>query len=279
MTRKGRAGGWGAAANLGGSAVGGALAIYLAQQKLPMWTPAGAMALVCVVVSPFILMASPRPRIVEPQADRTGLKALARDLWDMIRSPKGALTLFLLVLPIGSVDVQALLPAIAKDWRAQASDVVFVTGVGGGVVQMGSALLGGLVADRLNRKLAFCLTGLLIAGVVGAMAVAPRTPLNFVLLSTLYLALQGVSFAAFVAVEFDTIGKGAAATKCMLLVCVSNLSITLFQLGDGYVHDTFGVTTMLLMGSGAGLASIMLFGLVAWWQGRARPSTGAALAA
>ena len=54
----------------------------------------------------------------------------------MVRSPKGALTLFLLSPPIGSVDVQALLPAIAKDWRAHASEVVFVTGVGGGVVQM-----------------------------------------------------------------------------------------------------------------------------------------------
>ena len=164
--RKARAAGWWSASNLGGGTLGGGLAIYLAHLGLPSWCPAVAVALICAAASPFVLMPTPRPPAGTVANPITGIRALLGDVLEMIRFRKGATALFLIVLPIGSVGMMNLVPALTRHWHAGAMAVVFVSGVGGGLVQIVGAVLGGVCADRMDRKLAYCLAGGVIAAVV-----------------------------------------------------------------------------------------------------------------
>lgn len=258
--RKGRAGGWGSASNLGGGALGGGLAIWLAQTDLPHWSPAVAVACICAAAAPFALMPAPRPPAGGRANPITGMKALLADVVAMVRSPRGAAALFLFALPIGSVGLMSLVPVLARDWHAGAKSVVFVNGIGGGLVQIVGALIGGRLADRFERRRVYFATGAAIAAILFAMALGPRTPLAFIVFALLYLIAMGAFFAAFVAVEFEAVGRGgAAATKCMLLVCVSNVSSDLMAPLDGQLHDRFSVTTMLMAEVAIGVGSIALF--------------------
>lgn len=261
--RKGRAAGWGSASNLGGGALGGGLAILLAQSGLSTWCPAITMALICAMAAPFSLMPAPRPPAGAAGNPITGLKSLGRDVLEMVRSRKDAAALFLVVLPIGSIGMMRLVPVLARDWHAGALSVAFVSGIGGGLVQIVGALAGGVFADRIDRKRAYFIAGGAIAAILVAMALGPRTPMAFIVFALLYLLALGTFFATFVAVEFEAVGDGgAAATKCTLLVCAANVSSDPMAPLDGWLHDRFGVTTMLLSEAAIGLASIGLFAMV-----------------
>ena len=268
--RKGQAAGWGSAANLGGNAIGGGLAIYLAQQGLPAWFPACVLAALCAACTPVMVLAAPRPPAGSGENQITGLKALGRDVVDLLRSRTGTLAFLLLLLPIGTGSMSNLLPALARDWHARTASVVAVSGVGGGLVQIVGSLAGGMLCDRFNRKLVYCVAGVAIALVVAAMAFGPRTPVAFVAFSLLYLLVLGTCYASFTAVGLEAIGKGAAATKLMVFICVSNLSINVVEFADGVVHDRLNVAGMLLFEAALGGVSVLLFAGVAWWTGRSR---------
>lgn len=272
--RKGQAAGWGSAANLGGSAIGGGLAIYLTQQGLPAWFPACALAVLCAACTPVLALAAPRPPAGSGENQITGLKALARDVVDLLRSRTGALAFLLLLLPIGTGGMSNLLPALARDWQAGTASVVAVSGVGGGLVQIVGSLAGGMLCDRFDRKLVYCVAGVAIALVAATMAFGPRTPVAFVTFSFLYLLVLGTCYASFTAVGLEAIGKGAAATKLMVFICVSNLSVNLVEFADGVVHDRLDVAGMLLFEAALGSVSVLLFAGVTWWT--ARSTSGAA---
>lgn len=209
---KGRAGGWSQAGNLGGTGLGGGLGLWLAQHA-PVWTSGAALGVLCLSTSFALLLLS------EPAAEHRAQKFLqslinvARECWALLKTSRGALAFFLMLVPIGQGAAQNLWSAVANDWHASADAVALVNGVLGGVVAMVGCLIGGWICDRMDRKAAYCVFGLVIAGAAVAMALAPRTQEMFVAFVLFYAFLTGFCYAAFAGVVFETIGKGAAGTK------------------------------------------------------------------
>ena len=257
--QKGRAGGWFQAGNLGGAGVGGGLGLWLAQRLPEPWMSGaviGALCLACAIALLFI---------EEPAAshrhDSLGrsLAFVVRDLWNTARSRIGLLALILCFLPIGSGAAGGLFAAVAGDWKATADTVALVSGVLGGVIAALGCICGGWLADRMDRKNAYVLYGLLQAACAVAMALAPRTEWMFIVFTSLYAFITGLTYAGFTAFVLEAMGLGAAAIKYSLYASLSNMPIWYMTLVDGWAQTRWNSAMMLYVEAALCIAGLVLF--------------------
>ena len=254
---KGRASGWAQAGNVAGASVGGGAALWIATHYA-VWTGAATLAVVDLACCLALLFVAQVSLPVRAGAWRSVVD-VGRDVWSIARSNKGMLTLFLLVLPVGSGGAPHLIAAIAHDWNAGSDTVALVRGVIGGVIALAGALVGGFLSDRVNRRTAYLVFGVLLAFCAAGMALAPHTPEMFVLFVCLYSFINGFVFAGFSAVVLDAIGAGAAATKFSLMASLGNLPAFYMTLLDGWVQERWGSGALLLTDAGLGLAGAAVF--------------------
>jgi MFS family permease len=256
---KGLAGGWSQAGNLGGAGLGGGAALWLAQHTGQPWL-GGA-----VLVPASLVCALPLLGLAEPGRMRAArgylgvLVEVGRDVLTLVKTRIGLLACFIMLLPIGSGGAAQLWAAIAKDWGANADEVALVGGLLSGLVSIPGCVIGGMIADRIDRKLAYAIFGLTLCLAAVAMAVGPRTPLAFVALASLYNAVVGFSYGAYSAVTLEAIGKGAAGSKFNLVASLSNVPIMAVTLVDGWVQTRWGSGAMLMVEAGLGAAGVGVY--------------------
>jgi PAT family beta-lactamase induction signal transducer AmpG len=261
--KKGRAGGWLQAGNLGGQGIGGGLGLWVAQHAGVAWLSPVAVGTLCVACTAglaFVYEKDRRPRHAHYLND---LADVVKDVWSIARARLGYLALLILFLPIGTGAASNLWAAVSGDWHASADTVALVNGALGGVVSTFACLAGGYISDAMDRKAAYAFFGVLIAVCAVAMALAPRTPAMFVLFTLLYAALLGGAYSAFSAVTLEAIGRGAAATKYNLLASLSNVPIAWMTIVDGWAQRRWGSGGMLLTEAVIGIVAIGFFALVA----------------
>lgn len=259
----GRAGGWFQAGNLGGYGLGGGAGLWLAQNLPEPWMAGAALALACASCGAALWFV-PEP----PPLPRTGhygrmLLAVLKDVWQVARKRPGMLALVICFLPIGSGAASNLWASVADDWRAGANTVALATGVFSGIVSAIGCLVGGYGSDRLDRKTAYVLYGLLMAACAVAMAWAPRTEAMYVVFTLLYALIQGLTYAGFTAVTLEAIGLGAAATKFNLYASLSNMPIAYMTVMDGWAYARWGAGGMLGTEAVIGVVGVIVFGVVA----------------
>jgi MFS family permease len=260
--RKGAASGWNQAGNLGGSGLGGGLALWLAQHAPAAWVSGAAIFGVCALCPLALLLV----RTETPPAQRPNLVASLREvgvsLWGLARSRLGVLAFVLMLLPIGSG--AAVWATVAPEWKVDGDTVALVNGLLGGLATIVGAVAAGFVCDLLDRKTAYCAFGLLMGAVAAGMYLGPRTREAFIVATLAYACVMGACYAAYGAVVLEAIGKGAAATKFNLLSSVSNVPIVLMTTADGALYEKFGAKGMLIYAeAGFPLVSVILFALFA----------------
>jgi len=81
----------------------------------------------------------------------------------------------------------------------------------------------------------------------------------FILFTSLYAFVVGLTYAGFTAVVLEAIGKGAAATKYNLFASLSNMPIAWVTYLDGIARTKWSTQAMLLTDAGTGLAGLVLF--------------------
>ncbi len=174
------------------------------------------------------------------------VRALLRDLWRLVRSRSGAVALFICVSPVGSGAASNLFGAIADEWHASRDVVALTTGALSGIVSACGASAGVWLLDRVSRRSAYALAGALTAGSAVAMALAPHAPWAYVVFTLVYQAFNGLSFAAFSAFAFETVGGGAVASKYNVLASLVNASIVYATRVDSLAHGRWGGGGVLL---------------------------------
>jgi MFS family permease len=270
---RGRAGGWSQAGNLGGQGLGGGLSLWLIQSMGFSDAASGAtLGLLCALCCLALFWVDDtRPLLkVDGHVETAGrrgvvanLRAIATDLWELLRSRVGVLALLICLLPIGSGAAQNLWSPIAGEWHASADVVAFVTGAMSGLISAAGCLAGGWLCDRIDRKLAYCLFGLLLAVAAVGMALCPHTSGQYIFWTSAYAFVVGLCYAAYCAVVLEAIGKTAAATKFSFLSAVSNSPIMLMTFVDGAANTRWGTNGMLWADALCGVAGIVVFALVA----------------
>jgi MFS transporter, PAT family, beta-lactamase induction signal transducer AmpG len=257
--QQGRASGWSQAGNFAGTGVGGGLALYLAQHVHAQWVSGAVTAAVCLACAlPLLLIDEPerhgRPTLRETFGE------VIRDVWSVASKRSGILVIFLMLLPIGSG--MMLWNSTAPEWKVSAELVALTGGVINGVISGLAALAGGYVCDLMDRRLAYCLFGALVAPVLVLTVFLPRTPEVWVIASLTYQALVAACYSAYSAVTLEVIGGGAAATKFNLMASAGNVPITIMPLVDGTLHDRYGTAAMFYGEAALSVAAALLFGLV-----------------
>ena len=128
-----------------------------------------------------------------------------------------------------------------------------------GIASAIGCFIGGYLCDRMDRKTAYWVFGLVQALCAVAMAITPRTELVYIAFVMLYWLVTGFTYAAFSAVVLEAIGQGAAATKYNVFASLSNMPIAYVTLVDGWAHTRWGTGAMLHVEALIAVAAIALF--------------------
>ncbi len=262
---KGKAGGWRMAGNVGGTGVLGALALSIAGGEdftidLPSLhlfyklhtdahgVLAGGLALgLLSIASCAALLFIREPKLGDEgtHGDRAPLailgarlSSIGRDLWSTVKSRDGWTGLVICAVPVGAGALTNLFSAMALDYHASESVVEMVNGLGGGVIGALGSLVGGLLADKMNRRLAYALSGGLTALAGLLMLAAPMTPLTYTWGTLAYSFTNGIAFAALAAFILEMVGHSpAAATKYTLFIAIANVASSYVTALDGAASE------------------------------------------
>jgi predicted MFS family arabinose efflux permease len=191
-----------------------------------------------------------------------GLVGVGKDIWHLAQSKPGLLALILCFLPIGSGAASGLWSAVAGDWQASANTVALATGVVSGVITAGGCLIGGWICDRMDRKNAYMLFGVAQGLAAVAMALLPHSEFWYIVMTSVYSLVTGLTYAGFTAFVLEAMGLGAAATKFSLYASLSNAPIAYMTSVDGWAHGRFGASGMLYAEAIAGTIGLLCFVMV-----------------
>jgi len=251
---RGRASGWYQAGNLGGGTVGGGLAIWLADRvSLPLLAVASIVLIVLPATAALLIEERPAPRraLLPLFAD------LFRDLGEVLRSRRAWLGLVFFLSPVSSAAVSNLISGLGPDYHAPANEVMWISGIGGGLLSALGSFVGGFVCDRMNRMIAYAFAGGLSAVFAVYLAFAPSTVWTYGLGYSGYAIAAGFGYAVFTALVLEVLGqrRHAAGTAYSLFVASGNLPILYMTWldGVGYGHGAVkGLMTVDAVANGAG---------------------------
>lgn len=271
VSKQGRASGAYAAGNTGGTSVFSAMGVWLVSHVSPQLagiTIAAAVLLCCIWV--FVIVevrekAEEKPRHGVWTTLGKHFSALGKDLWATVKSRYAITGLIVCALPVGTGALTNIFTGMASAFHASDHVVELSNVLGGGVSFLG-ALVGGPLADRMNRRVAYALAGGLTACAALAMFLAPMTATTYLWGTLCYQFANAIAYTAFYALVLEIVSHGAAVTtKYTLFVAVSNLAINYvtaldgFAPGLGFMDHTKAVVLFDVLITCVGIA---LFGLM-----------------
>jgi MFS family permease len=263
---RGSSAGWYQAGNVGGGALGGGLVIWLADHaSLPM-VAIGIAASMILPALAAILIDEPAPsqRALGPQ-----MIGMVHDLRELLQSRRTWLGLFFFLSPVGTAAIGNLISGVGPDYHASGNEVMMVTGFAGGLLSAGGCLIGGMVANRMNRMVAYALAGAL-AAVFGAwLAFAPATPFTYGAGYSGYSVAAGFAYAVYTALLLDVVGKRAhaAAFAYSTLNASGNAAIAYMVWLDGIGYKHWGARGLMATDTAANGAFAVILLLVAAFAG------------
>jgi MFS family permease len=270
---RGRSAGWYQGGNTGGAAMGGGLFIWLADHTSLPTLAAVILAVMVLPVLVTLLVQEPPPvrRALRPQ-----VVGLAHDMGELFRSRRTWIGLVFLLSPVGSAAVGNLISGMGQDYRASGNEVLWITGIGGGLLSALGCFIGGIVADKIGRMFAYALAGGLAAIFGLYLGFAPATPFTYAAGYSGYAVAAGFAYAVFTAMVLDIVGhrQHAAASGYAVLNSAGNLPITYMTWLDGLSYQHGGARSLMATDAAAngGFGVVLL--LVAVFLGRHWHDTG-----
>jgi hypothetical protein len=274
--RKGAAAAWRMAGNVGGTGVLGALVLWLA--KVTSVPVAGLVlaALVATSATAALAIHEPRTPAAAGSALAAAMRSLAgigRDLWATVKSVNGWTGLVICAMPVGAGALTNLFSAMGPEYGASEERVALVNGLWGGLVGAAGSFLGGWLADRMNRRLAYALCGSVTAACALAMLAGPMTPATFTWGTLAYNFTNGMAFAALAAFILEMVGhSAAAATKYTLFIAISNVANSYVTALDGAASEirNLGARGALAADAALTVAGIGVLLVMVWVVRRGR---------
>jgi len=228
--------------NLGTAGVFGGLSV-LAVRMLPV--PYDAVVLTILFLSPFILIYF-FPAATRPKRDsREVFRTFFGDLYALCRRQTCRYGLLVFVVPVCSFALP--FAAVGVEFNASEKWSTLLNGPAASVVCSLGCLFAILACRRISPRMIYVLTGLVGAAVTGAMMVAPRILLVFILGRLLYSFFQGMCYTAFSSVLYGIVGRNnvLAGTQLALLSAASNLPVSYMTALDGVGFAHAGIQGML----------------------------------
>ena len=268
--RKGLASGFFSAGQLAATGLLGGLMLLLVE---PPRLLRGLMApvplpWVGVLVASLMAVTSLLPLVIDepappPQVLLPLLRGAVGDALRALRSRVGWTGLLICLSPVGTAAAANVFAALGPDYHAGAFEVMLATGLCAGLANALGALIGGWLADRINRRLAYLLGGALCAVFAIVLALAPPRPLFYVIGTLGYAVASGVSYATFYAFVFEMIGPSVGATTTYgVFAGTANLAIAYVTYLDGLMYAHGGRVGLLGCDAALGILGVAVVGAV-----------------
>jgi MFS transporter, PAT family, beta-lactamase induction signal transducer AmpG len=258
---RGKAAGWLNAGNLGGGALGAGLILILAQ-SVPKLAIGAVLSATMILPS---LAALAIPELVRPRSDaREHFRAMLQDVWTTARSRAGWTGMLFCISPVGTAALLNFFAAVAVDYRANPGMVALVNGALNGLITAVGAVGGGWLCDRMDRRIAYLMSGTLTAIVAVGMALGPLSPSTYAIGVCAYFLVSGFCYAAFSAVVLEAVGHAGASASAQyaLFVAAGNFAITYVGWLDTRFHHQYGPRALLGVDAGLNLAGVLILGFV-----------------
>lgn len=254
--KKGRAGGWYQAGNLGGEGLGGGAGIWLYTHY--SYQAALIILSLTILACSFALWFVPQVYAEKGMLVKERFRAITLDIRNLLRSPVAIFTSIVIILPIGIGAVSNLWSSVANDWNVNADTVALVTGTLSALFCVAGSVAGGWIADKSGRWLAYFGAGILMAAVTLGMTFFDYNPETYAIGVLSYAFTFGLANAAFSAIVLHAIGKGMASTKYALISSLGNIPFPYMTVFDGWLHDTYGIKMMLLGETFMGISFVLI---------------------
>lgn len=263
-SHRGRAGGWFQVGYTGGGALGAGLTIWL-RPHLSTRTLALTVTLMVFLPSLAAYLVPESNPVHQPGKEL--ILEILRDVRAVFRSRRNLAGLAILGCPLGAAAAANLFSGMALDYHASVKTVVWISGFGGGLFTALGSLAGGWICDRMSRWLAYAVGALLSAICAIGMLLGPLSAATFALGASLYLTVQGLSFATYSALTLELVGRAgrSAATRQTLYAAVGNAPVMYMTWLDGQGYKYFG--TRGLLGTDA-LSNVIAASIVLFLIGR-----------
>lgn len=270
---------WAQASNLGGGAVGPGVILWLALHwTAPAW--ASVAALLVILPGLTVLQLKEPVRQVKPSF-ASHWRAVGRELRLTCLTPKNAFGLILLLAPPGAGALIGLLPAIATDYHVSGASVVWINGIGGGLLMALGCLAGGWVPAKLDRRIAYALAGALNAGPAFFLAFAPATHDAYMFGTVTYLFTIGFTSTVCMGLVLDVVGAvgHSGSLRYSILMACSYVPIAYMSWLEGRAAYRWGFRAFPMAEAISSLVDLPLILLWLWWRRRSTdrpPSAGIA---
>ncbi len=272
---RGKVGGWTNAANLGGGALGAMLVMWSAA-RLPFRT-LGMMIACVALASTLFLLVFPKP--ADPQFGlRQILGGTFRSIVKTSRQPQVMTGFLLFLAPASCVAAINLFASLGNEFHASPQWVVWTTGAGAAATSAIGSIVGGYIADRVDRGVLYLGGGILAGLCALVMAATPHTQATFAVGVLTYNCLAGICYAAFTALGLQLVGirNPTAATQLALFAAATNGAIVYMTWADGQGFRLFGLRGLFLVDGLSALgAAIPLLLFLRWRASKTTPELDA----
>jgi hypothetical protein len=234
-----RAAAWAQASNLGGGAIGPGVILYLAlHYPVAIWGPAAALLL--IVPGLTVLFLREPPRRASPSFG-AHLRQVGQELRETCLTSKNFFGLLLLLAPPGAGALIGLLPAISPDYGVSGSSVVWINGIGGGLLMAVGCLAGGWV-PRFDRRVAYGLAGALNAIPAFYLVLAPPTYRVYMVGTVVYLFTIGFTSTLSMDLVLDVVGAvgKSGSLRYSILTSCSYIPIAYMTWIEGRASSAWG---------------------------------------
>lgn len=258
---RGRAAGWSQAGNIGGGAIGAGAFIWFADRA--------ELRVVAVAISATVMLPALAALLIDEAAPASRalgplVRGLANDIRDVGLSARTWIGLLFFVSPAGSFAVSNLISGLGPDYHSSANEILWVSGIGGGLLAAAGSFVGGFVADRVNRMAAYSFAAALGALFALYLAFGPATPFTYGMGYSAYAFASGFSYCMFTALVLDVVGyrRHAAGTAFALLNASGNLAISYMVWLDGLGYQHGGAPGLMVTDAVAnGVSALVLLGV------------------
>jgi hypothetical protein len=206
----------------------------------------------------------------ESQPIRAGFRhtvnGVKSEITSAFKSRRTLLAMLCLAAPVGPGAAINLFPAIGREYKVSSEIIIVLTGFCGSLLGAGGCLLGGFIADRLNRWRAYFATSVAIGVFATMVAVAPQIDLVFTAAVPVYMVLAGIANATYTAVLLEIIADRSRATGALYtwLNNLGNLPMAYMTWLDGQGHRLGGTAGLFAVdGVGNIVPAVLLFWIVA----------------
>jgi len=234
-----RASAWAQASNLGGGAIGPGILLFAALHASSSgWS---LIALVLVLLPTAALLGLKEPRQTPSPGFTKHLREVGGELRATCLLPRNLFGLLLLLAPPGAGALIGLLPAISPDYHVAGASVVWINGIGGGLLMALGCLVGGWV-PRFDRRIAYALAGALNAIPAGFLALAPATAATYLIGTVAYLFTIGLTSTLSMDLILDMVGVAgrSGSLRYSILSALSYVPIAYMTWLEGRAADLFG---------------------------------------